>query len=265
MVKYQRKKVVILKKSVNCQIITILLTPDNEFSNKYTSITSNCLDYDDIIEDYFRDKQMQNIKIDLSNQSLCFTNQKNLIEIYNPETKKDEQYYEEVHIHCNGLKDFDDFVEYLYSNYQSIVNEVNSLPHYNAITNNNLKNCELLMEPMVNEVTMTKNLVKILSQKNEELIFRAISIHFAKLIDNINDIDSELIHKLNNIYQKNVINNSNQTLFFSEEISNKLLNIYNEENNYQNNINKIPSNNFNIENEHNLVYQLDSENYNNIF
>ena len=70
---------------------------------------------------------------------------------------------------------------------------------------------------MTNEVATTKSLLNLISKNNDETIFRAIAIHFGKLVNNSSEIDSELIHKLNDIYYKYV--ESSDYSLFSEEIS----------------------------------------------
>lgn len=213
---------------INCQIVNILLNDNNEFTKKYTAFSNGSFEYENILEDYFVNKGMRSIKIDDDNQSVCFTNAKEKISFFNPVTKKDESYFEEVHIHCNDLYHFDNFVNYLYkSTFSHCISDVDSIPYHNEILKNGLKNCELVMEPMTNEVSTTKTLVDLLSQRSDETIFRALAIHFGKLVDNPKDIDSELVHKLNNIYQTNVIDNVD--LFFSPEISDKLVNINTDE------------------------------------
>lgn len=100
------------------------------------------------------------------------------------------------------------------------------------------------MEPMTNEVMATRSLLNILSQKSKETIFRALAIHFCELVDRPSEVNINLVHNLNEIYKSNVVDN--EDLFFSEEISNKLLNILNEENTYQSRVSKIPSQNMNF-------------------
>ena len=225
---------------LSCQLITILLDKDNHFSNKYTSIVSCNIDYQTLLNDYFIGKDMRTIKIDNDTQSICFTNQNGLININNSATRKTESYYEEVHIHCNDLKMFESFVDYLKkSEYSNNVDDTSGIPHYESINIENLKDCELVMEPMTNQVATTKSLLNILSKNNDETIFRAIAIHFGQLVNKTSDIDFELVHELNNIYQKNV--EGSDYGFFSEDISNKLLNIYEDENSYQSKIGSLPS------------------------
>ena len=226
---------------VNCQIVNILLDDNNAFTKKYTAFSNGSYEYENILEDYFVNKGMRSIKIDDDNQSICFTNAKEKISFFNPITKKDEAYFEEVHIHCNDLYHFDNFVNYLYqSKFSNCISDVDSIPYHNEILKNGLKNCELVMEPMTNEVSTTKTLVNLLSQRSDETIFRALAIHFGKLVDNSKDIDSELIHRLNDIYQSNVVDNDN--LFFSPEISDKLINIHTDEKSNRIEIGDAPSN-----------------------
>jgi len=218
-----------MENKVNCQIVNILLNDNNEYINKYTFFINGSFDYDNILMDCYKNRGMRSIMIDKLNQSICFTNSKDKVSFYNQVTKKNESYFEEVHIHCNDLYHFDKFIEFLYSSeFSNSIDEVEAIPHYNSI--NNLKNSELIMEPMTNEVSATRSLVNLLSQRSDETIFRALAIHFGKLVDNVKDIDSNLIHKLNDIYQHNVVENDD--IFFSSTISNKLINIYSEENDY---------------------------------
>ena len=217
-----------MNNKINCQLINILLDKDNKFVNKYTSIVNGTFEYERLLEDYFNTKEMRSIKIDNDTQSICFTNQNRMINIYNLDTKKNESYYEEIHIHCNNLAIFDDFVRYLKnSKYSNVVNDIGGIPHYESININNLKNCELIIEPMTNEVDTTKSLLNLLSKNNDETIFRAIATHFGKLVDKNSDINFDLVHKLNNIYKKNV--EYNDFGFFSNDVSHQLLNIYNDD------------------------------------
>ena len=213
-----------MKGKTNLQIIDILLNQNNEFSNKYCSIMFGDYDVDDLLESNFINKNMSAIKIDNSNQSICFTGQKEPVFFYNQESKKREIYYEEIHIHCNDLERFDDLVNSLYcSDYRNIIDEVSKVPHYEVLEKNNFKNYELVMEPMTNELTSTRSLLNILSQKSDDTIFRALAIHIGKLAKNTLDVDIDLIHKLNQIYKTKVVNKENS--FFSKEVFNNLLNI----------------------------------------
>lgn len=253
-----------MNNKINCQLINILLNKDNTFANKYTSITSGSFDYDNLLENYFENKDMRSIKIDNDTQSICFTNQNSMINIYNSENKKREEYYEEVHIHCNDLSMFDNFVKYLKSSdYKNVVNDKGGIPHFDAININNLKNCELVMEPMTNEVATTKSLLNLLSKNSDETIFRAIAIHFGKLVDRNSDINFELIHKLNDIYKKDV--EGTDYGFFSDEISNKFLNIYNDENSYETKIARVPSQSFEVQSDHHIVYTVENDDYENSY
>jgi hypothetical protein len=236
-----------MSKKINCQLMNILLNENNEFSGKYCCVSSGNYEYDSLMKDYFINKNMRLIKVDNNNQSLCFTNQKELISFYNQDTKKNEQYYEEIHIHCNELYSFDEFINFLYkSEYSDVIDETDSIPHYDLISKGNFKEYELIMEPMTNEVVATKSLLNLLSQRSDETIFRALAIHFGKLVDRPSEIDINLVHILNEIYQKEIKDNSN--LFFSNDISNKLLNIVEQENNYQRKLSQLPSENIKIEN-----------------
>lgn len=253
-----------MNNKINCQLINILLNKDNTFANKYTSITSGSFDYDNLLENYFENKDMRSIKIDNDTQSICFTNQNSMINIYNSENKKREEYYEEVHIHCNDLSMFDNFVKYLKSSdYKNVVNDKGGIPHSDAININNLKNCELVMEPMTNEVATTKSLLNLLSKNSDETIFRAIAIHFGKLVDRNSYINFELIHKLNDIYKKDV--EGTDYGFFSDEISNKFLNIYNDENSFETKVARIPSQSFEVQNDHHIVYTVENDDYENSY
>ena len=249
-----------MNNKIDCQLINILLNKDNTFANKYTSIISGSFDYDNLLENYFKNKDMRSIKIDNDSQSICFTNQNSLINLYNSETKKKEEYYEEIHIHCNDLSMFDDFVKYLKSSdLKNIINDNSGIPHSESININNLKKCELVMEPMTNEVTTTKNLLNLLSKNSDETIFRAIAIYFGKLVDNNSDINFELIHKLNDIYKRDV--HGTDYGFFSDEVSNKLLNIYSDEKFYETRVVKIPSKRFDVDNERQIVYSVENNEY----
>ena len=234
---------------INCQIIDILLNNNNEFTNKYTSVSSGSFEFDTLLEDYYLNKNMRNIKIDRNNQSLCFTNQKNSITLFNNDIKKNDEFFEEIHIHCNDLDCFDNLVEYLYdSSVKNEIDEVDVIPHYEVINNNNFKDYELVIQPMTNEVSDTKSLVNFLAKKNDETIFRAIAIHFCKLVNNSYEINSDLIHKLNDIFKDNVVDNEN--IFFSDELSNKFLNIMNEEKSYESKVINIPSQKIEINDEY---------------
>lgn len=236
-----------MDKRINCQLINILLNENNEFANKYCTVFSGNYEYDSLIEDYFVNKNMRSIKIDRNNQSVCFTNQKEMISFYNQSTRQNDQYYEEIHLHCNDLSNFDRFLEYLYkSEYYDIIDEVDAIPHYEIISKGKFKDYELIMEPMTNEVMTTRNLLNILSQKSDETIFRALAIHFCDLVNHSSEIDINLIHKLNDIYQHEVKNN--ETLFFSNNISDRLINIYDDINVYQQKISQIPSQNLKMKN-----------------
>jgi len=244
---------------LNCQLINILLDKDNQFVRKYTSIISGNFDYENLLNDYFINKEMRSIKINNDTQSICFTNQNGMVSIYNSDTKKNESYYEEVHIHCNNLKMFDSFVIYLKNNgYSNIINDMGEIPHSESINISNLKECELVMEPMTNEVATTKSLLSLLSKNSDETIFRAIAIHFGKLVDKTSDINSDLIHKLNDIYHKKV--EGSDYSFFSDDISNNFLNIHNDEHSHETKIINFPSKNLNIDTDnHKISYSIDDE------
>lgn len=253
-----------MNNKLNCQLINILLDKDNQFADKYTSIISGNFDYETLLNDYYESKEMRSIKVDNDTQSICFTNQNGMMNIYNSETRKNESYYEEVHIHCNDLSMFDKFVKYLRdSKYHNILNETGGIPHSESININNLKNCELVMEPMTNEVATTKSLLNLLSKNSDETIFRAVAIHFGKLVNRNSEIDYELIHKLNNIYQNNV--DGNECSFFSEEISNKFLNLFNDDYSHESRMAKIPSKNFEMSDgdDHHIIYNMDNDDYQN--
>lgn len=233
-----------MNSKVNCQIVNLLLNDNNEFTNQYTSFISGSVAYDIVIEDYFKSKGMQSIKIDNVNQSICFCNPISKVMLYNQNTRRSESYYEEVFIHCNDLYHFDAFVDYLFhSDLSKYINEVETLPHFNTIKDG-LKNSELITEPMTNEVDATKSLVRLLSERSDETIFRALTIHFCNLVDTPKDIDSDLIHNLNEIYQKNVVENDD--IFFSSDISNKLINLCNAKECHNMRMNQIPLNKVSI-------------------
>ncbi|MDO5569787.1 MAG: hypothetical protein Q4G04_06805 [bacterium] len=221
-----------MSEKINCQIIDILLNQSNEFTNKYCSVMFGNYDINDLLENNYINKNMSSIKIDNSNQSVCFTGQKEPVSFYNQDSKKSETYYEEIHIHCNNLENFDNLVNCLYrSNYRNLIDEVSKVPHYEAIEKSNFKNYELVLEPMTNELTSTRSLLNILSQRSNDTIFRALAIYTAKLVDKTSDVDIDLIHKLNHIYKTKIVNKENG--FFSKEIFNNLLNINRDEKDYQ--------------------------------
>ena len=253
-----------MDKKLNCQLINILLTNNNEFANKYTSIISGNFDYETLLNDYYKNKEMRSIRIDNNTQSICFTNQNNMMSIYNSETRQTESYYEEVHIHCNSLAMFNNFTNYLKnSEYKNVVSDSGGIPHSDSIKIENLKKCELVMEPMTNEVATTRSLLNLLSKNSDETIFRAVAIYFGKLINKPSDIDYDLIQKLNNIYEKNIVGNENS--IFSENVSNQLLNLDNDDYSHETRIAKIPSKNFNIESENHIVYSIGNDEYDNSY
>ena len=234
---------------INCRLVNILLDENNEFANKYCSVLVGNYDCNTLLEDYFVNKNMRTIKIDHNNQSICFTNQTELLSFYNQNNKKTELYHEEVHIHCNNLLHFDHLVNYLYqSKYSTYVDEVTNLPHYDKVNTNNFHEYELMMEPMTNEVATTKSLINLLSKNTDETIFRAIAIYFGKLVNNNSEINSELIHKLNSIYENNVTNANYG--FFSDTIGNQLLNIDMDDYSHESKMVGIPSERLNID--HNI-------------
>ena len=249
-----------MNNKLNCQLVNILLDKDNKFSNKYTSIITGNFDYDMLLDEYFKEKNMRSIKVNNDTQSICFTNQNSLVSIYNSETKKYEQYYEEVHIHCNNLNMFEDFTNYLKnSEYKNVIDDTGRIPHADSINIANLKNCELVMEPMTNEVATTKGLLNLLAKNSDKTIFRAIAIHFGNLVNNNSEINFELIHKLNSIYDKYVENNDYS--FFSNEISNKFLNIYNDDNTYESKISNMESQTSKTTNDKYVIYEKKDNNY----
>ncbi len=249
-----------MNNKLNCQLVNILLDKNNTFSNKYTSIISGDLDYDMLLNDYYNNKDMRTIMIDNNTQSICFTNQKELVSVYNSETKRYDQYYEEVHIHCNNLSMFEKFTDYLkVSKYKDAIDETSNIPHYDSINISNLKNCELVMEPMTNEVTKTKGLLNLLEKNSDETIFRAISIHFGNLVSNNNKINFELIHKLNSIYKKYVENNDYS--FFSKELSDKFLNFYNDENSHETKISNDSFQNSKTNDNKYTIYEKETNDY----
>lgn len=217
------------KKNLDCQLITILLDENKSFSNKYTNIRTDKIEYSTIIKDYCDNKNMQKIIIDYNLQSLCFTDQKEKISLAN---NIKDRYYEEVHIHINNIKEFDEFVKFLLkTNYDKINEEENKIPHIENVNIQNLNRSELVLGPITNEVSVTQKLLNELSNHKDETIFRALAIHFGKLVNEEVEVDYNLVNKLDFIYQNNVENND--CAFFSEDISNKLLNILNDDNSYE--------------------------------
>ena len=53
-----------MNNKLSCQLVNILLDKDNQFSNKYTSIISGNFDYETLLNDYFKGKDMKSIKVD---------------------------------------------------------------------------------------------------------------------------------------------------------------------------------------------------------
>ena len=215
---------------INCQLVILLLNNNNEYSNKYTTYINNNLDFMNILDEYYESKDMRTIMIDKNNQSICFSNPDVKVSYYDKASNKVEVYTEEVHIHCNDLEDFDRFVNYLYSaeEFKNSLVDTSPLPHYEFLKK--LNESELVIEPMTNEKDITRSLVNYLAQKDDETVFRAMAIRFCKLVDNSRNIDSDLIHKLNKIYQNDVINNNE--LFFSSDIANKILSTIEKEEDY---------------------------------
>ena len=70
----------------------------------------------------------------------------------------------------------------------------------------------------------------LLSQKTDEEIFRAIAIHYGKIINNSDEINMDLVQNLNQIYETC----TSYSLFFSKDIANKILNINNKKENVVN-------------------------------
>lgn len=245
---------------INCQIISILLNDNNECANKYTGFINGNFNFDNIVDDYFKNKGMKAIKVDRKNQSVCFTNANDKITFFNQKNRKNESYYEEIHIHCNDLYHFDKFVDLLSkSELNHFISEVDVIPHFNFVKND-LSKSELVMVPMTNEVSATKSLLTLLSQRSDETIFRTIAIHFGKLVNNINEVDSELIHKLNKIYQDYVVDDKN--VFFSSKVSDKIIGINRDEKEYSTIITKAPSENIDIEDNQYDIF-IDSEGFEN--
>ena len=220
-----------MNQKVNCQVFNILLDGNGNFTNKYSSVVSGNYDFDALLEDYYESKDMGLIQYDSNKQSICFSNSKKAISFFNG--RDQEKYYEEVHIHCNSLFDFDNIIKYLQANNYDI-HETNTLPHFKEVYKDNFKNYELMISPITDEVSATKNLINILSKKSPELIFRALAIRFGELVDNPNEINNNLIHTLDNIYNKHIAYNKN--IVFSENISNKLLAISTNEDSHNLNI-----------------------------
>ena len=206
---------------INCQLVILLLNNNNEYSNKYTTYINNNLDFMNILDEYYESKDMRTIMIDKNNQSICFSNPDVKVSYYDRASNKAEVYTEEVHIHCNDLEDFDRFANYLYSTeeFKNSLVDTCPLPHYEFLKK--LNESELVIEPMTNEKDITRSLVNYLAQKDNETIFRAIAIHFCNLIDNPRDIDTNLVHRLNDIYKNSVMNNNE--LFFSSSIANQII------------------------------------------
>lgn len=247
-----------MNRKLKCQLITILLDKDNEFSKKYTSVLTSDIDYDYLMEEYFENKNMRLIKVDHQNQSICFTSQKSPVSFFNQSTHKNEMLYEEVHIHCNDLYHFDRFVNYLIEDgYMSVIDETDKIPHHDVIKKGDINKYELIMAPMTNEVSATKNLLNILSQRSDETIFRALAIHFGKLLNHASEINIDLIHQLDEIYQSNIVNNKDS--IFSSEIGRKLLNIYNTENNHEEKIQKSFTENILLQNSDYIISFEDSD------
>ena len=98
-----------------------------------------------------------------------------------------------------------------------------------------------------------------MAKNSDKTIFRAIAIHFGNLVNNNSEINFELIHKLNSIYDKYVENNDYS--FFSNEISNKFLNIYNDDNTYESKISNMESQTSKTANDKYAIYEKKDNNY----
>ena len=230
---------------ISCQLVILLLNNNNEYSNKYTTYINGSLDYMNILDEYYESKDMRTITIDKNNQSICFSNPDVRVSLYNKESNKEEIYAEEVHIHCNNLEHFDRFTNYLINTdkFKNSIVEASPLPHYEKLKN--LNNSELVISPMTNEKDITKSLVNYLAQKDNETIFRAIAIHFCNLVDNPRDIDSDLVHRLNDIYKNSVMNNNE--LFFSSSITNQIISTIEKEDSHTI-TRQMPNNNIELNN-----------------
>ena len=112
------------------------------------------------------------------------------------------------------------------------------------------------MGQMTNEIATTKTLVNILSKRSDETIFRALAIHFGKLASNSSDINIDLIHKLNKLYQDEVVNKYNS--IFSTPVADRIKNILTEEKSNRMLISDMPSNkDYNISLKDNEEYDND--------
>ena len=220
-----------MNQKVNCQVFNILLDGNGNFTNKYSSVVSGNYDFDILLEDYYESKEMRLIQYDSNKQSICFSKPEKSIVFLN--SNGQEEYFEEIHIHCNSLSDFDNFIKYLKNNNYNI-KETGMLPHYKEVYEDNFKNYELMIAPITDEVSATKSLINILSKKDPELIFRALAICFGELVDNPNEINNNLIHTLDNIYNNHIAYNKN--FVFSEDITNMLLAVSRDEANHNLNI-----------------------------
>ena len=219
-----------MNEKIKCQIVSLLLDEELKLTEKYNVAVTSQYDFETIMKEYYLSKGMTSIRIDSNLQSVCFTSQKEPIQIYNINSKKIETYYEEVHISCANLKEYIAFKDFLNANYKEVVHETNNLPNQQVISKNEFLNYKLLMEPMNTEVDSTKKLVFLLSQKTDEEIFRAIAIHYGKIINNSDEINMDLVQNLNQIYESC----TSDSLFFSKEIANKILNINNKKENVVN-------------------------------
>ncbi len=219
-----------MNEKIKCQIVSLLLDEELKLTEKYNVAVTSQHDFETIMKEYYLSKGMTSIRIDSNLQSVCFTSQKEPIQIYNINSKKIETYYEEVHISCANLKEFIAFKDFLNANYKEVVHETNNLPNQQVISKNEFLNYKLLMEPMNTEVDSTKKLVFLLSQKSDEEIFHAIAIHYGKIINNNDEINMDLVQSLNQIYESC----TSDSLFFSKEIANKILNINNKKENVVN-------------------------------
>ncbi len=171
---------------------------------------------------------MRSIKVNDADQSICFTNQENMIELFNKKDRYSQKYYEEIHIHCNDLYNFEEFVKSLESSaYSKFVEHVHYLPHQKEVYQDDIQNYELIVQQTTNELATTKKLKNILKQYSDETIFRAIALHFGEIVENENEINIDLIRSLNDIYYKKV--QDEEDLFFSKKVANSLKNILEDE------------------------------------
>ena len=225
-----------MNEKVKCQIVSLLLNDESQLTENYNGAITSQFDFQTIMEEYYLAKGMNSIRIDPNLQAICFTSQKEPIQIYNINTKHVETYYEEIHISCANLKEFMAFKDFLEKNYNENVYVTNKIPNQQVISSNKFLDYKLVMEPINTEVNSTKKLVSLLSQKSDEEIFRAIAIHYGKMVDNINEIDMDLVQSLNQLYNSC----SPDSLFFSKEIADKIVNMNNQNENIVNIANMKP-------------------------